>query len=220
MENIVVVGSSGHAKVVIDTIEKEGKHNIIGLIDEFREINEATLNYKVLGKESDLPKLYLEHNIKGVIIAIGDNHIRSIVVEKVKKFVHNVKFITTIHPNTSIAMDVNIGKGTAIMAGVIINSCCNIGDFCILNTKSSLDHDSDMSSFSSFAQNVTTGGNCTIGQFSAVGIGSNIVHKIEIGEHTVIGAGSTVLNNIDSFCVSYGTPSKILRQRKIGDKYL
>ncbi|MEY8214236.1 MAG: hypothetical protein RPR97_07095 [Colwellia sp.] len=57
MEDIIIIGSSGHAKVVIDVVQQEGKYHIVGLIDRFRKIDEETLGYKVLGKEEDLPEL-------------------------------------------------------------------------------------------------------------------------------------------------------------------
>lgn len=46
MENIIVIGSRGHAMVVIDTIEKmaekQGLYKIVGLIDDFRQVGETT----------------------------------------------------------------------------------------------------------------------------------------------------------------------------------
>lgn len=33
MDNIVIIGSSGHAKVIIDIVQQEGKYNIAGLLD-------------------------------------------------------------------------------------------------------------------------------------------------------------------------------------------
>jgi acetyltransferase-like isoleucine patch superfamily enzyme len=77
-----------------------------------------------------------------------------------------------------------------------------------------------MSDFSSIAPGVTTGGNISIGKFSAVSLGANVIHGIKIGKHSVIGSGSTVLTNIDDYVVAYGTPAKIIRERKDGDKYL
>ena len=54
MKNIVIIGSSGHARVVIDIIESANEFKIIGLCDRFRVIGEETEGYKVLGKEEDL----------------------------------------------------------------------------------------------------------------------------------------------------------------------
>jgi len=220
MKNIIIIGSSGHAKVIIDIVEKEKKFNIIGLIDKFRKIDEETLGYKIIGKEEDIPILIKKHNLDGGIIAIGDNWMRSKVYENIKFIQPDFNFVPTIHPSAQIAKNVTVGNGTAIMAGVIVNSNLSIGNHCILNTNSSLDHDSVMEDFSSLAPNATTGGNVKIGKFSAISLGANIINGIIIEEQSVIGAGSVVLKNIPKFSIAYGIPAKVIRDRKAGEKYL
>ncbi|NIK76099.1 FlaA1/EpsC-like NDP-sugar epimerase [Paenibacillus castaneae] len=37
MQNIIVYGAGGHAKAVIDTIEKASLYRIIGLLDGFKK---------------------------------------------------------------------------------------------------------------------------------------------------------------------------------------
>jgi acetyltransferase-like isoleucine patch superfamily enzyme len=106
------------------------------------------------------------------------------------------------------------------MAGAVVNPCCNIGRFCIVNTNASIDHDSIMEDFSSLAPGVATGGNCRIGIFSAVSIGAILRHGVTIGDHSVVGSASTVLRDVEAFSVAYGTPAKKIRDRQQGDKYL
>lgn len=220
MEKIVVVGSSGHAKVIIDVIEKEQKYEIAGLIDSFEKVLKEILGYKVLGKEDDLPHLIKTHRIDGGIIAIGDNFIRSIMADKILRVVPEFNFITTIHPNACIGKNVSISDGTAIMAGAILNPNCSVGKFCYLNTHSSIDHDTIMGDYSALEPHASTGGNVSIGDFTAICMGATVIQKVKIGEHCVIGAGATVLKNIDSYTLAYGTPAKIIRQRKAGDKFI
>ena len=220
MKNIIIIGSSGHAKVVIDIVEKENKYNIIGLIDKSRKIGEETLGYKIIGKEEDIPNLIKKNNLAGGIIARGDNWVRSKIYEKIKSLEPKFKFVKTKHPNTQIAKNVQIGNGTAIMAGAIINSNSSVGDNCILNTNSSLDHDGFMDDFSSLAPNATTGGNVKIGKFSAILLGASIIHKITIKEQTIVGAGSVVLKDIPAFSIVFGVPAKVIKKRKEGEKYL
>jgi FlaA1/EpsC-like NDP-sugar epimerase len=86
MENIALIGSSGHAKVIIDIVEKQGVYRIVGLIDTFRAVGEETLGYRVIGAEFDLPRLAQEHDLKGCVVAIGDNNARSKVVSKIVVF--------------------------------------------------------------------------------------------------------------------------------------
>ena len=220
MDSIVIIGSSGHAKVIIDIVEQEGRYKIAGLLDRNRKAGEQILGYPVLGQEEDLPRLMANHSIRGAIVAIGDNFVRSKVVDRLREVCPQLPFVSAIHPKASVARDVFIGEGTVIMAGVIVNPCCAIGPFCILNTNASLDHDSVMKDFSSIAPRVTTGGNCEIGDYAAVGIGAVLSHGVHIGKHVVIGASATVLKNIDPFKVAYGTPARIIHDRKPGDKYL
>jgi sugar O-acyltransferase (sialic acid O-acetyltransferase NeuD family) len=218
--HIVVIGSSGHAKVVIDVIEKEGKYHIAGLIDSLKPVDETVFGYKILGAEDKLAALVASGDVLGGLIAIGDNWKRYLVSEKVKSLIPGFNFISSIHPSVQIGRGVILGDGSVLMAGAIVNSDSRIGRFCILNTKSSLDHDSVMDDFSSLAPNATTGGKVTIGRFSAVSLGASIIHGVRIGEHSVLGAGALAVDDIPHHSVAYGTPAKVIRKRLEGDKYL
>jgi len=220
MKNIIIVGSSGHAKVIIDIVRKEGKYNIVGLLDAYREIGEKTLGYSVLGQESDLPELKAQHDVYGALIAIGDNYRRYQIADKLQRVCPDISFVSAIHPSATIGTDVTIEQGSVVMSGVAINPSVTIGRFCILNTNSSIDHDGVMEDFSSLAPGVNVGGNCRIGKYSALSIGAKLVHKISIGEHTVIGAGSVVTKAVESNVVAYGVPAKAIRHREKGDVYL
>lgn len=220
MENILIIGSGGHAKVIIDIVEKEGSYNIVGLLNKQANGNEKILGYDLLGKEEDLPKFAKIHDIQGIIIAVGDNYTRAKVVSRTKEKCPELSFFSAIHPQASIAPDVSIGQGTVIMAGVSVNVTSSIGEFCILNTNSSLDHDSQMGNFSSLAPGVTVGGECQINEFSAINIGATLIPRITIGKHSVVGAGALVNKAVGSFEVVYGRPAKKIRDRKEGEKYL
>ena len=39
MENILIIGASGHAKVIVDIIEKQNQYNIYGFLDTFKKKN-------------------------------------------------------------------------------------------------------------------------------------------------------------------------------------
>ena len=219
-KNIVVVGSSGHAKVVIDVVEKEGRHRIAGLVDSFRGVGETAFGYRVLGAEADLAALVHEFDLSGCIVAIGDNWKRHLVAETTANLAPSLELVTAIHPSAQIARGVTIGRGTVVMAGGIVNSDGSVGECCIVNTRASLDHDSRMEDFSSLAPHAAIGGDVKIGAFTAVSLGANVIHGRSIGRHTVIGAGATVLHDIPGFSVAYGTPASVVRQRKEGEEYL
>ncbi|MBN2991573.1 acetyltransferase [Pseudomonas cedrina subsp. fulgida] len=220
MGKILLVGSSGHAKVILDIVEKQGLYTVLGLIDSFRAIGDEVLGYSVIGRESDLPKILAEYSVEGVIVAIGDNSIRGEVSARISELCPHLPFVCAIHPSATIGKGVSIGSGTVVMAGAVVNPCSAVGKFCIINTLAALDHDSVMGDFSSLAPSAVTGGGCKIGKFSAIGIGASLSHGVNVGEHAVVGGKSMVLSDVDPFSVYYGVPAKRIRSRQKSEKYL
>jgi sugar O-acyltransferase (sialic acid O-acetyltransferase NeuD family) len=218
MKNIVIFGSGGHCKVIIDIIEKMNHYHILGLIDSIKEVGTEVLGYKVLGNIHSIKELSLD--IHGGIVAIGDNWNRNKMVTEILSVYKNFHFITAIHPSAVIGKSVMIKEGTVVMANAVINSNSSIGRHCIINTKSSVDHDGMIHDFATIAPGATLAGNVQVGEHSVVSLGANVIHNIKIGEHTVIGAGSTVLRDVPPYTVAYGTPAIEVRKRVAGEKYL
>jgi sugar O-acyltransferase (sialic acid O-acetyltransferase NeuD family) len=220
MRNILVIGSSGHARVIIDAIERQDQFRIAGVIDTFKPVGHSCLGYRVLGDELRLPDIIRGHNIHGGVIAIGDNWVRHQVADRIRCAVPGFEFMTVIHPSAQVAHSARVAAGTVVMPGAIISANADVGEFCIVNTKASLDHDGVMGAFSSFAPAVTAGGEVTVKPFAAVLLGANIIHTISIGEHSVVGAGSLVLRDVPDRVVAYGLPARVIRARQPGDPYL
>ncbi|WP_406683897.1 NeuD/PglB/VioB family sugar acetyltransferase [Seonamhaeicola sp. MEBiC1930] len=218
--NIIIIGASGHAKVIIDIIERRGEYNIIGLIDSFKAIGSKVFNYRIIGHEKDIPSLKNSYNFESAIIAIGDNWTRKIIFQKIIKIQPDLSYISAIHPDAIIGKNVKIGKGTVIMAGVIINSDAKIGEFCIINTKASLGHDSHLKNYSSLAPNSTIGGNVKIGSCTAICLSASVIQDISIGKHCIIGAGSLIIRDVQDNFKVFGIPGKIKEKITKGQKYL
>jgi len=215
----VVVGASGHAKVIIDILERQDVCRIVGLIDTFKPPGTTLMGYEVIGPEECIPHLLAGRRITGGIIAIGHNWKRKQVAERIRKSAPELVFVNAIHPSVRIAREVELGSGIAIMAGVSVNPGTRIGDGCFLNTNASVDHDNVLGEFSCLQPNSATGGNVSIGPFSAISIGAAVIHGLSIGAHTVVGAGSTVLADLPDLVIAYGTPCRVIRRRNAEDSY-
>ncbi len=220
MKNILIYGASGHAEMIVDVIQKNNNFRMKGFIDSFKSINQVVYGHTIIGDLNHLPKLIDELNIEGIVIGIGENSTREEAYHKIKNIVPDLEFITIVHPTATLALDVLIPKGTVIMANVVVNANAKVGEFCILNTSSTLGHDCKMSNFSSLASGVTIGGNVHIGFCSAICIGAVIIQNLTIGDHTVIGAGSLVLKSIPNNKTAYGTPIHTIKDRESNSKFL
>ncbi|MDQ6678338.1 MAG: acetyltransferase [Acidobacteriota bacterium] len=216
---MILVGTSGHASVLADAIEKQNRYEIAGCINSNRTDALTAFGYPILGDETRIPELHKQLGIFGAVIAIGDNWQRARMQDLIRQ-IAPLRFPAIIHPSAEIARTSSIGEATVVLANAVMNSGAAAGRGCILNTASSLDHDSRLHDFASLAPGAVVGGGTEIGQFSAVCLGARIIHRRRIGEHTVIGAGAVILNDVPDHVVAYGIPGKVVRARLEGERYL
>nr|WP_299341988.1 NeuD/PglB/VioB family sugar acetyltransferase [Allomuricauda sp.] len=219
-KNIVLIGAGGHAKVIMDIVERENKYVIVGLIDSFKKKGDKILDYEIIGNENELSELMVEHNFDSGIIAIGNNWTRKIFHKKISTEHPDFKFVSAVHPKSIIGKNCVIGYGTVIMPGVVVNSDAVIKNFCIVNTSASVGHDSFMENYSSLAPKSALGGGVKIGKCTAVGMGAMVLQTLTIGDNCIIGACSLVNKNVSKGQMIYGVPGKVIRKVRDGEAYL
>lgn len=200
IKDVLIIGAGGHAKVVADIVLRNGD-NLIGFLDDSDEKQGVTVfkDYKVIGKVLDAE----EYKDCYFIVAIGDNHIRAEVAGKL-----NVKYYTAVHPNATIADTVKIGEGTVVMAGVVINPDTIIGEHCIINTSCSIDHDNKIGDYVHISPGAHLAGSVSVGNNSWICIGVIIINNISIVDGIIVGAGATVLSDINEPGTYVGCPAK------------
>jgi len=220
MKNIVLIGGGNQVQYTIDIIEKENKYTIVGIIDSVKEIGTNLYGYNVIGRQEDIIDLIKEYNIEGGLISIGDNWARCNVFLKISSLAPNFEFINAIHPSVVIGNNVTLGKGIVAMAGCIFNPGAVIEDFTFFATGAQIEHDCTISKFASISAGTVIGGHVKLGEYSALTLNVTVVDRLEIGNNTVVGAGSVVLKSLPDNVLAYGNPAKIIRTRNIGEKFL
>lgn len=220
MNNIVLIGGGNQAHYTIDIIEKEGKYNIVGIIDSIQKIGSERFGYRVLGRQENILELMEQYSITGAVISIGDNWSRYFVYEQIKKLAPDLEFVNAIHPSVIIGNNVILGGGIVAMAGVIFNPRAIIGDFTFFATGAQIEHDCIIEDFASVSAGSITGGYVRVGKHSAITLGVIIMDRLEVGENTVVGSGSLVTKSLPSNVLAYGNPAKVVRERAKGEKFL
>lgn len=168
---IVLVGASGHGKVCAE-IAKLCGYDRICFLDDNRTLMECA-GYPVLGVADDYED-FIDDETE-FLVSIGDCVIRKRMQERIETAGGNIA--TLIHPNSVVSREIEIGHGSVIMAGVVVNPESVIGLGVIMNTCSSVDHD------------------CTVGAYSHIAVGAHLCGSVKIGENCWIGAGAVVNNN-------------------------
>lgn len=192
-------GASGHAKVVIEILEKCGIP-IDGLFDDNKTVTNLC-GYDCT--QFDCEKLI----DKQLIISIGDNRTRFLISEKIG----SANYGLAVDINSLISKYSSLGVGSVAMPGAIINSGSFIGNHTIINTNAAIDHDCNIGNYVHISPGCSISGNVTVGEGTHVGTGSVIVQNIKIGKWSIVGAGSVIIRDIPDNVVVVGNPGKIIK---------
>ena len=201
MKDLIIIGAGGHGRVVADIAQKLGTYETISFLDDGNA--KETMGLPIVGKTSDVEK-YID--TADVFVAIGNNKVRGDFVERLLALGASVP--TLIHPSADIGTCVEIGAGTAIMAGTVINPCSKLGKGVIVNTCSSIDHDCEVGDYCHISVGAHIAGTVTIGTHSWLGIGAIVRNNVDICEECMIGAGAVVVKDITESGTYVGVPAK------------
>ena len=197
MKKLIIIGASGHGKVVADIAKKCGYEEIL-FLDNNPDIKDCA-GYKVCDPDTLIAELDGD-----VFIAIGNNEIRKQLMERYT----NRYFPVLLHPNAVIAEDVEIGRGSVVMAGAVINPGAKIGQGCIVNTCSSIDHDCIIGDYVHISVGAHIAGTVYVGTMTWIGIGATVSNNLSICDKCVIGAGAVVIKNISVSGTYIGIPAQ------------
>lgn len=210
-EKIFIFGASGHAKVVIDIVERQGLYDIAFLADDDMCLNGCNVyGYLVIGGKPEL----LASGVRKGIVAIGSNAARAGVAAWLAD--NGIDQVSAVHPSAQLARGVEIGAGSVVMAGTVINSDTWIGRNAIINSRVSIDHDCRIADASHIAPGATLCGTVRVGTGSFVCAGATVIPNLTIGNNTVIGAGSTVIGDIPDNVTALGSPARVLKRNSAG----
>jgi UDP-perosamine 4-acetyltransferase len=205
MEQLVVLGGGGHAKVIIEILQDAGKFIIAGCIASGSEVS-SVLDLPVLGGDSQLPRIYAS-GVRNAFVAVGDNRVRRSLTQKV--IAVGFKLVNAVSPHAVLSRRVELCAGVAIMAGAVVNSCSRIGNGCIVNTGATVDHDCKIGDWAHIAPGTNLAGCVTIGEGAFLGIGSRVIPKISIGDWATVGAGAVVIRDLPAAVTAVGVPARI-----------
>ncbi|MEC5271995.1 acetyltransferase [Caldifermentibacillus hisashii] len=200
---LLIIGASGHGKVCADIAIRMNLWADVVFLDDNESIK-SSMGIKVVGKTSDAIHYLATSNI---VIGIGNNIVR----EKIQTYLEKkgASIPALIHPTAVLGTNVEIGEGTVVMAGAVINCCTKIGKGCVINTGSTIDHDTVIGDYVHISPGVHIAGSVGVGSKSWLGIGSTVINNVEITSDTTIGAGGVVVNNISKPGTYVGVPAKM-----------
>lgn len=207
VEKILIIGNGGHARSLIDIIERQKKYTVSGFIvnEKFKDSG----SYPIIGNDNDLEKLFYS-GIENAAIGIGylgKSDVREKLYEKLKRIGYQLPVICD--PSAIISEQVKIGEGSFIGKGVIINTCVSIGKMCIINSGAVIEHDCRIADFTHLSVASVLCGEVNVGEASFIGANATVIQQKEIGRRCIIGAGTVIRKQVEDYSMVYSIKNNI-----------
>ncbi|HEY4798284.1 MAG TPA: acetyltransferase [Bacteroidia bacterium] len=155
-KNLVIIGSGGHGRAVLEAAILQNKYKVMGFVDDLAKESEK-YGFKILGTTKDV--LAGKVNADYFIIAIGNNKIRKNIFASLKQ---KLKPAIILHPSAVISPSSEIGNGTVVLANSVIGASVTIGENCIINSMCLIDHETNAGDHIHISQGTIIGSNVRI----------------------------------------------------------
>jgi sugar O-acyltransferase (sialic acid O-acetyltransferase NeuD family) len=196
---LVLVGSGGHASVVLDAAQQMNRWSSFVVLDE-------TAKGLVLSVDDTYQQRVTYKETCDFIVAIGDNLVRERKTTELLQ--EGYSLATVIHPSAVVASSVVIEEGSCVFAGAILNPHVRIASGVIINTSASIDHHSNIGSFAHVCPGAVLAGGVAVGDRCFVGAGAVVSNQIHITNDVILGAGAVVTKSISEAGTYVGVPAR------------
>lgn len=205
---VIIICAGGHARVLLEALRLSNDFEVIAFTD---------LNYKSMNPISGIPiigddEVLTQYDVATVCLVNG---LGSVADQSRRRALFDAfvsrgyRFSAVRHPSAVVASSVEVGEGSQIMAGVVLQPGVRVGRNSIVNTSASVDHDCSIGAHVHVAPGVTMSGNVTVGDSVHIGTGATIIHGVNIGGDSVIGAGAVVIDDVMPGTTVIGVPAKV-----------
>jgi len=211
----IVLGGGGHAAVVIDALESScpGCRLVVLDPDESKKGGQV-LDVPVLGGDELLPEL-IANGAERFVVGLGgtgDNRPRKRLFEKGVDA--GLRPMTVIHAAAACSRWAQVGDGSVIMPGAVVNARASLGVNVIVNSGAILEHDCRIGDHVHIATGARLAASVLVGACAHIGVGSVVRQGVVVGEGAVVGAGAAVVRNVPEETTVIGVPARPMEDQE------
>jgi sugar O-acyltransferase (sialic acid O-acetyltransferase NeuD family) len=211
LKKIIIFGAGEGSREILDIIIKDLNKEtpaweVLGFVDTNKEKRVDSFCGYPMFCQDDFSNTSDTYGVCGIM----DNTIRKKVCEE-EILGNGLRLASLIHPSAIMPEDFSCGKGTIVYPGVKISYNVRLGQGVIVNYNSVLGHDSIVNDYSFVGPSVTMTGGCLLGSSCLIGAGAVFVPGIEVGDCSIVGAGTFVFSNVKALTSVVSLPQKVTR---------
>lgn len=169
-ERLLLIGAGGFGRVASElAIQKYD----CAFVDDGVEDGTEICGVKVIGRVSDLPKLFDTYKL--LVVTIGNNAVRERIYDTAEKI--GYAFPNLIHSSAYVSPYAKMGWGCVLLNDSVVQNGSTVGNGVLLNPGVEVHHD------------------CSVDDFALIYTNSVVRTYAKVGKRVRIGSNCTICNN-------------------------
>lgn len=190
---LVVFGGGGLGRAVIELVRAEGRHEVIGIVDDGLTPGSEVLGVPVVGGSGALAALagaglrHVAHAVGG----IGRVGVRAKVADTIARA--GLGMPAVVDPSATVSPSATLEDGAQVHVGARVMAGAALGRNTLVNTSAVISHDCRIGANTHIAPGAILAGDVTVGADSLVGMGATVLLGVAVGAGCIIGNGAHVV---------------------------
>jgi sugar O-acyltransferase (sialic acid O-acetyltransferase NeuD family) len=205
VSELILIGASGLAREVLAMVRGSGQYDVVGLLDDDREMAGVTVDgAPVLGSIDDA----VNYMHAFLLVCIASSREREAVVSHLGTLgIGESRYASAVDPSVQYPEGCRVGRGSILLRNVTLTAAVSLGTHVVAMPSVTFSYDDDVSDFATFAAGVSLGGGARIGKGAYLGLNSSVRERTSVGDYATIGMGAAVLSNVPDGETWVGVPA-------------
>ncbi len=210
MNRLAIIGSGDLGQLIAHHAQADSKMIISGYFDDYLPKGKTIKNSPILGKTSDIERLFKQGVFDKIIVGIGYQHFafRKAIFQRFK---NKIPFANILHSSCYIDASCQLGEGIFMLPNCTLDAHVCLEDNVLLNTACTIAHDSTVGRHSFLSPRVAMAGFVRLGSACNIGINTTIIDNICLADNVQTGGGTVVTKDLNKAGLYVGVPARFVR---------